>query len=131
MNSSNALKGSNILIAEDEALVAMDLLDMVEAAGGNVIGPCSSVMACETALQNSEPVAAILDVRLGKDEVFDVAEKISGKGISIVFHSGHAEAEAILKRFPQARFLPKPASERQLLGALVAVIDRDNPIAAE
>ena len=131
MTSSNVLQGTRILIAEDEALVAMDLLDMVEAAGGEVVGPCSSVRACEAALENGEPVAALLDVRLGKEEVFGVAETIAEKGIAIVFHSGHADAEAILTRFPHARFLPKPASERQLLGALAAVIDRDNSIAAE
>ena len=131
MTSSTALTGLKILIAEDEALVAMDLFDLVEGAGGDVIGPCSSVASCNAALKAQMPVAAILDVRLGQEEVFDVAEKMTEKGIAIVFHSGHADPNAILSRFPDARFLPKPASERALLGALAAVIDRDRPIAAE
>ena len=138
MNSTDGLKGKRILIAEDEALVAMDLFDLIEHVGGTVIGPCSTVNACGRVLEatdsgaKDDPDAAILDVRLGKEEVFGVAEELEKRGVAIVFHSGHADAAAILTRFPNARFCAKPASEDQLVGALLDVTRKDcAEIAAE
>ena len=37
------LSGERVLVAEDECLIAMDLADLFETAGANVIGPASTV----------------------------------------------------------------------------------------
>ena len=131
MTSHTDLAGLTIMIAEDEALVAMDLLDLVEHAGGSTIGPCSTLAACFAAIKSTTPSAAILDVRLGSEEVFPVAEALVDRGVAVVFHSGHADSEAIRARFPQSGFCAKPASERQIIMALNEATGETRRIAAE
>ena len=118
MTDSTGLKGLRIMIAEDEALVAMDLVDLVEHSGGEVYGPCSSVTACLASLENSTPDAAILDVRLGSEEVFEVAILLAERDVPIVFHSGHARPSSTADRFPNSAWLEKPSDQAELSAVL-------------
>ena len=121
--TAERLGGRTILIAEDEALVAMDLVDMVEMEGAAVVGPCVTVEACLAASDDGElPDAAILDVRLGQKEIFGVAEQLRSKGVPIVFHSGHMGIEELNERFPEAAFCSKPTTPEDLISALEDVI---------
>ena len=42
-NSRTALIGANILVAEDESLIAMDFADALRDAGASIIGPAASL----------------------------------------------------------------------------------------
>ena len=86
---AKGLEGKRVLIAEDEAIVAMGLMDVVEDAGGEAIGPFARVADCLAWLADDLPDIAILDLRLDDGDSLVIAEQLSAKGIPIVFHSGH------------------------------------------
>lgn len=78
-----------ILVVEDEPLVAMLLEDILLDLGFDVIGPA---LRLERALElaRSETVdAAILDVNLGGDRSYAVAETLGRRDIPYAFATGY------------------------------------------
>lgn len=81
-----------ILVVEDEPLVAMMLQDMLDDIGFDVIGPAMRVEAA-LVLINTEPLdAAILDVNLGRERSYPVAERLAAMGIPFAFATGYGAA---------------------------------------
>ena len=117
------LSGSTILIVEDELLIALDIQVALEDAGARtlVVGSVSEALALLGDLA-TPPDSAVLDVRLGAEEVFPVADVLAEHGVPIVFHSGHARAIDLAQHYPRASVLPKPAPPERLVAALAAPI---------
>ncbi|MEX2453919.1 MAG: response regulator [Rhodospirillaceae bacterium] len=119
-----AFTGTNILIAEDEAIVAMDLMFLLQGAGATVAGPVSTLANAVTAAQAADLDAALLDVNLGGSDVFPAAEILIERGIPFIFHTAHGEREDIRTDFPDVPVLAKPADPDRILQALAEVILR-------
>ena len=81
-----------ILILEDEALVALDLEGTVTELGWEVAASLSSVRQALTWLDShAEPDAALLDVNLGGELVFPVAEALQTRSTPFAFCTGYAD----------------------------------------
>lgn len=116
-----SLKGLTILLVEDEAFIAMDLEDHLTDAGATVVGPVPTLGEAERVAREEEVDAAILDVMLGRDEVFPAADILQDRGIPFLFHSAHAEPERIHDAYPSVPLMPKPGDTEKLLGKLIAI----------
>lgn len=79
----------NVLIVEDEALIAMLLEEMLDIRGHNVAAHASTLAEGETLASSLDVDVAILDVSLGDETVFPVAELLSERGIPFVFTTGY------------------------------------------
>ncbi|CAN5177324.1 response regulator [soil metagenome] len=78
-----------ILIAEDEAMIAMMIEDYLEQLGYDLAGSCMSGAQCHTLLDSGERVdAALLDCNLADGPVWPVARRLRDAGIPILFASG-------------------------------------------
>lgn len=112
----------DILLVEDEAIIAMDLEMTLEARGYRVLGPCRSLDEARAAIAEARPDLAILDVNLGHDETsFALAEELHGAGVPVVFLSGYsANTISVPAPLQDAQRLMKPVDE----AALFAMIDR-------
>jgi len=97
--------GRRVLVVEDSVITAMPLLDFFEEHGALVVGPVGSVRAALATLADVEVVAAaVLDVELGNDQVWPVADALLGRGVPFVFATGSTEKW----RFPaQLRHIPR------------------------
>lgn len=120
MNTSNL----HILIVEDEAFIAMELELMILENGMKVIGPATRVDKAIKLLDEYSPDGAILDVMLGRDEVFPLADKLLEQGVPFVFHSGHANREIIRKQY-SAPVFSKPAMLDSLVHDLISLISKN------
>ena len=118
----SALQGARVLVAEDEALVAMTLLDLVEDAGAEPLGPFARVSDCRSALDNATPDVAILDVRLRDGESFSIAERLVERGVPVIFHSGHMAEKEWYGPVDQVRFCSKPCAPEKLTEILEDVL---------
>ncbi len=107
-----------ILIAEDEALIAMQIEMDLEDAGYRVVGPYLSLPTCLEALKTERIDAAVLDVDLAGFDVFPVADQLQEAQTPFVFHTGRGSHERILARFPDAPICKKPAEVTNLLKQL-------------
>jgi CheY-like chemotaxis protein len=113
-------KGSRltILVVEDEYMIAADLARSLEDLGMAVLGPAASV-ADALLLLNGEPGpdAAILDVNLGGERVFALADTLQKRGVPFVFATGYDDW-AIPSTYAHIRRFEKPVDIRALTEAL-------------
>jgi PAS domain S-box-containing protein len=110
------LAGNRLLLAEDEALVAIDIKDLLVELGFEVVGPYSKVGEALAAVNNHDLNAAILDVNLGGELIYPVAERLMDKGVPFVFSTGYG-AEVIDDRFASYHVLQKPIQRQALENA--------------
>ncbi len=110
------LQGLNILIVEDEFLLADDLASYVAEAGANVLGPSPSLGHAANYLSRAD--AAVLDVNLNGCPVFPLADDLIKLGVPFVFFTGSDDFE-LPSRFIHLNFLRKPASRQKLIGAML------------
>jgi chemotaxis family two-component system sensor kinase Cph1 len=104
---ARAAVARRVMIVEDEALVALVLADQLADMGLSVVGPCSSLAEAVAAAAENEFDAAILDVNLGGELVYPVADLLSSRGIPFVFVTGYGQ-ESIDRRFAHTTVLEKP-----------------------
>jgi DNA-binding NarL/FixJ family response regulator len=102
------LKDCRVLIAEDEAFVALDLTRAVEAAHGEVVGPFATVREGLVYLAHDDVHAAILDVHLADRDVEPLAVALLDRGRPVVFHSASNIPGEVTRRFGELPICRKP-----------------------
>jgi len=96
----------NILIVEDEPLIAMMLEDFLESLGHSVHGSCENVPDALAQVEQGGFDLAILDVNLNGQTAWPVAHKLREKSIPfIIATGGHVEP-------PPAEFADVPVIEK-------------------
>jgi CheY-like chemotaxis protein len=123
------LTGLRLLVVEDEALVAMELEDMLDELGCVVVDVAGTVSrGVALAGDSGVPLdGAILDVNLGGEKVYPVAERLAQRGVPFVFCTGYG-LDGIARHFAHVPTLAKPYSQRQLHDLLVSgLIDEPRP----
>jgi two-component sensor histidine kinase/DNA-binding response OmpR family regulator len=111
--SSATASANRMLIAEDEALVALMMEDVAIELGWSVVGPFARAADALAAAKSDEIHAAILDVNLGGESVYPIADALMARGVPFVFATGYG-AESIDRRFACAPVLQKPIDRQAL-----------------
>ncbi len=106
------LQGANILVAEDNAILAFDLGITLEMAGARIVGPAATLAHALSLAQTVPLSAAVLDVSLRDEDVLPAAVVLKRRGIGIVFCTGYAYVDQLKRDWPDAQILTKPASAR-------------------
>lgn len=96
-----------ILLVEDEMLVAMLLEDMLSEAGHTIIGPMARIDQALEAARKETIDLAILDVNVGGDEVYPVAEALAAREIPFAFATGYG-AHGLREPWQERPTLQKP-----------------------
>ena len=118
-----------ILVLEDEALIAMDLAQMLAEAGARSIASAATNAEALAALDELAIDAAVVDLHLGRDgSSYEVAGLLREKGIPFVFTSGSAD---VADGFRDVPLVGKPYKGDELLAVLIAAAERPEIIAAE
>jgi CheY-like chemotaxis protein len=113
-------RGRRILVVEDEYLIAADLSDALADLGATVIGPVATVRDALAAVEGADPPdGATLDVTLGQEKSFPVADALVDRGVPVVLLTGYS-AEGLPDRFRDVPRCDKPFELRALLRALFA-----------
>ena len=101
------VSGNRVMIVEDEALVAMVVAESLTELGYLVIGPYSRASAAMAAIKDDDIDAAILDVNLGGELVYPLADALVTRAVPFIFVTGYG-AESIDRRFANVPILQKP-----------------------
>ena len=110
----------NVLVAEDEWLVAAELENHLRGIGLDVVELVSSVAEGLAALRARRPALALLDLRLADGRATPLAEALATAAVPFLILTGYPCGdfeEPVLRDVP---CLAKPYSEAELQ----AVIDR-------
>jgi CheY-like chemotaxis protein len=117
---TDGLRGKEILVVEDDYLIAQQTADALVAAGAGIVGPVATVQAAMTMLDRiPELAAAVLDINLRNERVYPVADRLIERGIPIVFATGYEEL-LLDRKYVGLPRCPKPIDQ----AALVAVLRR-------
>lgn len=89
MKVEASLAGLRILVVEDEMLVAMLVEDLLLSEGCEVVGPVASVAGALALVKKGGLDGAVLDVNLGSETVFPVADALAQADVPFVFVTGY------------------------------------------
>jgi CheY-like chemotaxis protein len=123
MTQVASLSGLRLLVVEDEAMIAMMLEDMLDAFGCVVVD-VAGTLAKGLALVANESLSldgAILDVNLGGETVYPVAERLAARGVPFIFCTGYGLA-GLAANFAHVPTLAKPYMREELENLLVSVM---------
>jgi DNA-binding NtrC family response regulator len=113
-NSKKPLAGHRILVAEDEALIALELEQILENLGCEVVGPLSRV---DDVLENAERGGfdgALLDINLRGRQIFEILPKLKTLGLNLIITSGYDDLSLFPPAFRSMPRIAKPFNEREL-----------------
>ncbi len=120
--SASSLQGRQILIVEDDVLLAMDLERILRNEGCIILGPTPKQTKALALLERVRPDAAVLDLNLNGERPTALAQAFLRLKVPFVIVSGYSETPSEDHVFRGARRLSKPASPRQLIAALTETI---------
>ncbi|MBD8643243.1 response regulator [Stenotrophomonas sp. CFBP 13724] len=113
---NGGLAGKRILVAEDEYNIAMFLVEYLQMKDVDVVGPAGNLKALD-ALLDTQPVdGALLDINLGGELVYPLADRLRDGNIPFVLTSGYDDN--VPERFAYAPRCGKPYRLEALTQAL-------------
>jgi len=109
-----------VLIVEDNLIIALDTEDMLRRIGVKTVRVVSSVEEALQRIEQRPPDFTLLDVNLGEETSFDIAEKLAARGLPFAFTSGYGEPIAFPDQFSDIQRLRKPYSLDSLRELLIS-----------
>ena len=117
---SSASRTAVVLIVEDEFLLRVDAVDMIKAAGFDVVEAANADEAIEILESRRDITVVFTDIQMpGSMDGLKLARAVRGRWppIKIVATSGHVHVSET--DLPEGgRFLPKPYSPLEVTGLL-------------
>ncbi len=114
-------KKKTILLVEDDALLALDLADILVEAGYEVCDPASSNELARRVIERDRPAFALLDYNLGNETSIPTAIELAQREIPFAYVTGRAEAVTKNPLAPCAPVISKPYREEEILRALSTI----------
>ena len=121
------LRGVRILVAEDEYLLAEDLVHWLAGAGATVLGPVSTVGDAIRLLGAERQIdGAVLDINLCGERAFEVADVLESLAIPFIFATGYEHA-SLPRRYDHVTRCDKPLTLEMLTKTLGRVLSDRAP----
>jgi response regulator NasT len=122
-----------ILIAEDEAIIRLDLKEMLEEEGIDVVGEASDGEAAVRLAREHGPNLVIMDIKMPGMDGLTAAEKIIEEGLSAVLILTAFSQKDLVQRAAKAGamgYLVKPFQKSDLMPAIDVAIARYSELTA-
>jgi len=120
-----------VLVAEDEALIRLDLAEMLKEEGYEVIGQAGDGQEAVEMAEKLRPDLVIMDVKMPRRDGIDAASEIAAKRIApIVILTAFSQRE-LVERARDAgamAYLVKPFSINDLIPAIEVAVSRFDEI---
>ena len=112
------LNGRRILVVEDEYMIADAMQRGLEDEGAIVLGPAPSVRKALRLIEAEPGIdVAVLDINLGGEKVFPVADALQARGVAFLFTTGYDAAD-VPEAWRHVLRLEKPIEPRAVARAL-------------
>lgn len=118
---------TTILIVEDEALIALDLEQQLEALGYDVVGVADNEQDARALFSSRRPALVLMDIHLrGSDGVETARSLLEIADAPIIFITAYADADTVerTRRVSPYGYIIKPFSEQTLAVTLQVALDR-------
>ncbi len=116
-----------VVIAEDEALIRLDLAEMLTDEGYDVVGQAADGEEAVRLVEELRPDLAVFDVKMPKLDGISAAERIAGQRIApVVILTAYSQRE-LVERAREAgamAYLVKPFAPSDLVPAVEMAVSR-------
>lgn len=122
-----------VVIAEDEALIRLDLAEMLREEGYDVVGEAGDGQEAVEMAERLRPDLVIIDVKMPRRDGIDAASEIAGKRIAPIVMLTAFSQRDLVERARDAgamAYLVKPFTIADLVPAIELAISRSEEIAA-
>lgn len=116
-----------VLVAEDEALIRMDLVEMLEESGYIVVGQVADGQAAVDLARDLRPDVVFLDVAMPRRDGLSAAEEIIAEGIApVVMVTAFSQRDAVARAASAGvlGYLVKPFVKADLAPAIEVAVAR-------
>jgi PAS domain S-box-containing protein len=110
-----------VLVAEDEPLVSLEIAAILTSAGVEVVGPAATAEELLAMIAGPIVDVAVLDTRLKGVAIFPAADKLSERGVPVVFLTD-AEGEPLPERYQRVPVVHKPVEAGALVTKIKALL---------
>ncbi|MGC0364321.1 AmiR/NasT family two-component response regulator [Rhodococcus sp. 27YEA15] len=122
-----------VVVAEDEALIRMDLVEMLREEGYDVVGEAGDGQVAVELAEELRPDLVIMDVKMPRRDGIDAASEIAAKRIApVVILTAFSQRE-LVERARDAgamAYLVKPFSISDLVPAVELAVSRFREVTA-
>ncbi len=116
-----------VLVAEDESLIRLDIVETLEAAGFDVIGEAGDGERAVELAKELKPDLIVMDVKMPKMDGITAAERISAEKIAPVVLLTAFSQKELVERAGEAgalAYVVKPFTQNDLLPAIEIALAR-------
>ncbi|GAA2774240.1 ANTAR domain-containing response regulator [Saccharopolyspora taberi] len=116
-----------VLVAEDEALIRLDLVEMLREEGYEVVGEAGDGQEAVRLADELRPDLVILDIKMPKMDGIEAASNIAGERIAPVVILTAFSQRDLVERARDAgamAYLVKPFAKRDLVPAIELAVSR-------
>ncbi len=120
-------KASRVVIAEDEALIRLDLAEMLAEEGYDVVGQAEDGEKAIALAESLQPDLVILDIKMPRLDGLAVAERVAAQRIAPVVILTAFSQRDLVERARDAgamAYLVKPFSKTDLVPAIEMAVSR-------
>src|SRR5580692_4117745 len=114
INVANGGVPGDVLVVEDDPIIAMDLEDTILGFGVKTVRVAANVSRALAHIAERAPDFALLDIGLLHEKSFAVAERLEALSIPFAFVTGYGADAAIPPAFVQKPRLSKPCTSNAL-----------------
>jgi len=107
----------SVLLVEDSLIIALDAEDILDRFGASV-STASTTEAAHDILDGARPDFAILDINLGDQTSFGVADRLTELGIPFFFASGYGEQASLPMEHRSVSVVQKPYTTHNIAKAI-------------
>jgi response regulator NasT len=110
---------TRVVVADDESIIRMDLVELLIQAGYDVVGQASDGKAALTAIRELQPDIAVLDVKMPLLDGIEVAHSVRDS-VPVVLLTAFGQADIIAQASSAGvmGYVMKPFSEAEVVAAI-------------
>jgi light-regulated signal transduction histidine kinase (bacteriophytochrome)/CheY-like chemotaxis protein len=116
--SDEPLVSQDVLLLEDNLIIALDATDALRKAGARDVRAASNVSAALDMIEERVPEFAVLDVNLGIENSFEVANRLLALGVPFAFMTGYGESQSFPAELAHVPRIRKPFTQQSLAAVL-------------
>ncbi len=109
-NAETSLRCRDILIVEDEYVIAQDLADFFAAEGATILGPAGSLRQAQDLIGSTGHIdLGLIDIKLRGEMAYPLADTLMQRRVPILFLTGY-DARTIPAEYRDIPRIEKPVS---------------------
>jgi two-component system, response regulator PdtaR len=119
---------ATVVIADDESIIRLDLKEMLEGAGYDVVGEAARGDEAAELIEAKRPDLALLDIKMPGLSGIEVAERVRVLGTTVVLLTAFSQRDLIegAQDTGVVAYLVKPFRRAELLAKLASILQGED-----